>query len=76
MRITTPVFYVANEQIGNYPQSDSQGVDATGGTHNWTGYNGLWGPTTIFGDFMIRCYWDDGIPVVEDTFWGAVKALY
>ncbi len=74
--ITTGVFYVANEQYGNYPAADSQGVDATAGTHNWTGYQGSWVPTTIFGDFMIRCYWDDEIPAVQDTSWGAIKVLY
>ncbi len=73
--ISTPVFYVANEQLGNYPSSDSQGVDATAGTHNWTGYQGSWTPTTIFGDFMIRCYWGER-HAIEDTSWGAIKALY
>ncbi len=72
--ITTPVFYVANEQIGNYPQTDAMGVDAVAGTHNWTGFQGSWVPTTLFGDFMIRCYWGWGD--VEETSWGAVKAMY
>ncbi len=73
--ITTPVFYVANEQIGNYPACDSIGVDAVSGTHNWTGFQGSWTPTTIFGDFMLRCYWDTCVEIKE-TSWGAVKALY
>jgi hypothetical protein len=73
--IDNDVFYVAFQQIGNYPQADAVGVDAVAGTHDWTGYQGSWAPTTSFGDFMIRCYWGayDG---VEETSWGAVKALY
>ncbi len=63
------------EQLGNYSSSDSQGIDATAGTHNWTGYQGSWSPTTLFGDFMIRCYWDPWVEIKE-TSWGAVKALY
>ncbi len=78
MYISTPVFYVANEQIGNAPACDAIGVDAEAGTHNWTGYQGSWSPTTIFGDFMIRCYWDDEDPDpgVENTTWGEIKTLY
>ena len=73
--LTDGVFYIAFQQIGNYPSCDSVGVDSVAGTHNWTGYQGSWSPTTIFGDFMLRCYWDDDI-AVEATTWGAVKALY
>ncbi len=72
---TTAVFYIAFEQIGNYPRSDAIGVDAVAGTHNWTGKQGSWGPTTHFGDFMIRCFWEP-LCGVEETSWGAVKALY
>jgi hypothetical protein len=69
--------FVAFQQIGNYPACDSMGVDAVAGSHNWTGYQGSWAPTTLFGDFMIRCYWDDEEPgSVTDTTWGRVKALY
>ena len=32
----------------NYPSCDALGVDALAGTHNWTGYQGSWAPTTIF----------------------------
>jgi|GEM_PF-2450311 len=75
---TTPVgavFYIAFQQVGNYPSADSIGVDAVAGTHNWTGYQGSWSPTTLFGDFMLRCYWEP-LWGVEETSWGAVKALY
>jgi hypothetical protein len=71
-----PVFYVAFQQVGNYPNADAIGVDAVAGTHDWTGYQGSWAPSTSFGDFMIRCYWDDEPIGVTDTTWGAVKALY
>jgi len=72
------VFYIAYQQIGNYPSTDAIGVDAVAGTHNWTGYQGSWSPTTLFGDFMLRCYWDDENPddAVENVTWGRVKALY
>ena len=73
--LTTSVFYIAFQQIGNYPACDSMGVDAVAGTHDWTGYSGSWAPTTLFGDFLLRCYWDDE-GAVEATTWGAVKALY
>ncbi|MCX7022340.1 MAG: Ig-like domain-containing protein [bacterium] len=57
--LSTSTFYIAFEQIGNYPTCDSVCVDAGGGTHNWTGYQGFWGKTTIHGgDFMLRCYWE------------------
>jgi hypothetical protein len=57
--LSTSTFYIAFEQIGNYPTCDSVGVDAVGGSHNWTGYQGFWGKTTIHGgDFMLRCYWE------------------
>jgi hypothetical protein len=70
---TTGVFYIAFQQIGNYPSCDSMGVDAVAGTHNWTGYQGSWSPTTLFGDFMLRCRPE---AAVDETTWGAVKALY
>ncbi len=73
--LTDAVFYIAFQQIGNYPLCDSVGVDAAAGTHNWTGYQGSWTPTTEYGDFMIRCYWYWFWPV-EETSWGSVKALY
>ncbi|MCX7022411.1 MAG: hypothetical protein NTW26_09105, partial [bacterium] len=73
--VTDAVFYIAFQQLGNYPSADSIGVDAVAGTHNWTGYQGSWTPTTLFGDFLLRCYWDD-TPGVQETSWGAVKALY
>ncbi|HDR06899.1 MAG TPA: hypothetical protein ENN88_04625 [Candidatus Coatesbacteria bacterium] len=60
--VTGGVFYIAFEQLGTYPDCDSIAVDALAGTHNWTGYGGFWSPTDIFGDFMIRCYWDDEAP--------------
>ncbi len=69
------VFYVAFEQYGNYPDCDALGVDAVGGTHNWTGYQGSWGNTSTFSDFMLRCYWQPLSDVAETT-WGQVKALY
>ncbi|HUT98962.1 MAG TPA: Ig-like domain-containing protein [bacterium] len=56
------VFYIAFRQFGNYPYTDAIGVDAVAGTHNWTGYQGSWAPSTAFSDFMIRCYWNDEIP--------------
>jgi hypothetical protein len=74
--VTTGVFYIAFEQIGNYPSCDSVYVDPVAGTHNWTCYRGSWGRTTLFGDFLLRCYWDDQTPAVEETTWGRVKALY
>ncbi|HUT98958.1 MAG TPA: Ig-like domain-containing protein [bacterium] len=57
--LSTSTFYVAFEQFGDYPNCDSMGVDAVSGTHDWTGYQGSWGRTTLFGDFMLRCYWED-----------------
>ncbi len=57
--LTTSVFYIAFEQIGDYPDTDGVGVDAVAGTHNWTGYQGAWGNTATYGDFMLRCYWED-----------------
>ena len=71
-------FFVAAEQIGNYPNCDAIGVDAVAGTHNWTCYQGSWGPVTHYGDFMIRCYWDGEIEEdrVSDATWGSIKALY
>jgi hypothetical protein len=66
--VTTAVFYIGFQQIGNYPACDSMGVDAVSGTHNWTGYQGSWAPTTLFGDFMIRCYWGDGIPDIMPPY--------
>jgi len=57
--VTTGVFYIAFQQIGNYPTCDSVAVDAQSGTHNWTGYQGSWSPTSVFGDFMVRCNWGD-----------------
>ncbi len=57
--LSTSTFYVAFEQIGNYPYCDAVAVDAEAGTHNWTGYLGYWSPTSLFGDFMLRCYWED-----------------
>ncbi len=74
--VSTGVFYIAFEQIGGYSNCDSIYVDGAAGTHNWTGYQGSWAPTTMFGDFMLRCYWDDGLTAVEDISWGRVKALY
>jgi hypothetical protein len=62
--LSTSTFYIAFEQYGDYPDCDSVGVDAEAGTHNWTGYGGDWSPTTLFGDFMLRCYWEDD--TVED----------
>jgi len=56
--LTDGVFYIAFEQYGDYPSCDSMGVDAVSGTHNWTGYQGSWSPTTLYGDFLLRCYWD------------------
>jgi len=56
--LSTSTFYIAFEQYGNYPSCDSVGVDAVGGTHNWTGYQGAWGSTSSYGDFMLRCYWE------------------
>jgi hypothetical protein len=75
IHLTTSVFYVAFQQIGNYPFCDSMAVDAVSGTHNWMGNQGSWAPTTTHGDFMLRCYWDAQWGV-EETSWGAVKALY
>jgi hypothetical protein len=78
----TQVFYVAFEQVGNYPDTDSMGVDAVAGTHDWTGYQGSWAPTTLFGDFMLRCCTgdvdpDDGPgPGVAAASWGELKAAY
>ncbi len=57
--LSTSTFYIAFEQYGDYPDTDSVAVDAEGGTHNWTGYQGSWGNTSFFGDFMLRCYWED-----------------
>jgi hypothetical protein len=77
--LTTSVFYIAFQQIGNYPSCDSIGVDAVAGTHDWTGYQGSWSPTTANGDYLIRCYWEEDGPgggAIESTTWGAVKALY
>jgi hypothetical protein len=76
VNLTDAVFYIAFQQIGNYPNSDAIGVDAVAGTHDWTGYQGSWAPSTSFGDFMLRCYWDGEPPGVTTTTWGAVKALY
>jgi hypothetical protein len=76
----TRVFYIALEQLGNYPDCDSMGVDAVAGTHNWTGYQGSWWPTTLFGDFMLRCCTGgadpDGEWGVEAASWGELKAAY
>jgi hypothetical protein len=72
--LTGAVFYIAFQQLGNYPSADAIGVDAVAGTHDWTGYQGSWAPSTSFGDFMLRCYWDGSD--VQETSWGAVKALY
>jgi hypothetical protein len=58
--LTDGVFYIAFEQYGNYPACDAVGVDAVAGTHDWTGYQGSWSPTTAYGDFLLRCYWDSG----------------
>ncbi|MCX7022428.1 MAG: hypothetical protein NTW26_09190 [bacterium] len=80
--LTTDYFYIAFQQIGNYPFCDSMGVDASSGTHNWTGYQGSWSPTTYFGDFMIRCCTGDVDPGdgpgpgVEAASWGELKAAY
>lgn len=73
---TTAVFYIAFEQYDTYPLFDSIAVDAEAGTHNWTGYYGIWGNQWHFGDFMIRCYWNNEPARVENTSWGSVKALY
>ncbi|HUT98960.1 MAG TPA: Ig-like domain-containing protein [bacterium] len=62
--LSTSIFYIAFEQFGDYPYCDSVGVDAEAGTHNWTGYLGDWSPMDLFGDFMLRCYWEDD--TVED----------
>jgi hypothetical protein len=75
VNLTDAVFYIAWQQVGNYPSCDSVGVDAVAGTHDWTGYQGSWGPSTAFGDFMVRCYWEYRMDV-EESSWGAVKALY
>jgi len=56
--LTTSTFYIGFEQIGGYPNCDAIGVDASSGAHNWTGYQGSWGSTTNYGDFMLRCYWE------------------
>jgi hypothetical protein len=80
--LTTNSFYIACQQIGNYPGCDSIGVDAVAGTHDWTGYQGSWAPTTLFGDFMLRCCTgdvdpDDGPgPGVAAASWGELKAAY
>jgi len=81
--LTTDFFYIAFEQIGNYPLCDSIGVDPVSGTHNWTGYQGSWSPATLFGDFMIRCCTGDVDPDpygpgsgVEAASWGELKAAY
>jgi hypothetical protein len=63
--LSTSTLYIAFEQFGNYPNTDSVGVDASAGSHNWTGYQGSWGQTTLFGDFLLRCYWESEAP--EDT---------
>ncbi len=57
--LSTSTFYIALEQFGNYPYCDTMAVDAVAGTHDWTGYQGSWSPTTAYGDFMLRCYWED-----------------
>jgi hypothetical protein len=57
--LSTSAFFIAFEQIGSYPDCDAIGVDAEAGLHNWTGYQGSWDMTTLFGDFMLRCYWED-----------------
>jgi hypothetical protein len=69
------VFYVAFQQIGDYPDCDTIAVDAASSGHNWTGYQGSWARTSFFGDFMLRCYWNP-FESVEETSWGWVKALY
>jgi len=76
--LTSGVFYIAWQQIGNYPSADAIGVDAVAGTHDWTGYQGSWTPTTANGDYLLRCYWycTGPGPAVAETTWGAVKALY
>lgn len=80
--ITSDAFYIAFEQLGNYPSTDAMGVDAISGTHNWTGYEGSWSPTSLFGDFMIRCCTGDVDPGdgpgpgVVATSWGELKAAY
>jgi hypothetical protein len=75
--LNTSVFYIAFEQISNYPDCDSLCIDEVVGIHNWTGFQGEWGQTTAYyGDFMLRCYWDDEDAFVEDVSWGRVKALY
>jgi hypothetical protein len=79
--LETDVFYVAFQQIGNYPLCDSMGVDAVSGTHDWTGYEGSWSPTGLYGDFLIRCCTgdmdpDDGPPGIEAASWGELKAAY
>jgi len=74
--ITSSVFYLAWEQFGNYPQTDALSVDASAGTHNWTGYEGSWAPDSAYGDFMLRCYWEERPGAVVPSSWGSVKALY
>ena len=75
VHVSQSVFYGVMEQIGDSYSADRVGADIAAGTHNWTGYHGSWGSTTLFGDFMLRCYWED-FYAVEETSWGAVKALY
>jgi len=73
----TPVFYIAFEQFGNYPEADSIGVDAVAGTHDWTGYQGSWAPTTAYGDFILRCCTGGADPEgIEFASWGELKAAY
>jgi len=72
--LTSGVFYLAWEQFGNYPATDCMAVDASAGTHNWTGYEGSWGPDSAYGDFMLRCYWEPA--GVTPSTWGQVKSLY
>ena len=75
--LNTSVFYIAFEQISNYPDCDAVCIDDEVGIHNWTGFQGEWGQTTAYyGDFMLRCYWDDEGTLVEDLSWGRVEALY
>jgi hypothetical protein len=76
VHVSVDVFYGAMEQIGNGYNADQIGVDIAAGTHNWTGYRGLWGLTTLFGDFIIRVRWRPEEPSVTETSWGRVKSLY
>ncbi|MCK4594284.1 hypothetical protein KAU45_07265 [bacterium] len=64
---TGRVFYGALNQIGIGCNADRIGADIAAGTQTRKGYGGSGGPTTLFGDFMIRVHRRPVVPSVAET---------